>query len=68
MDAQHKGKKVEVEVLVDNPCGITIRFPENDDKIEHVETFTEAVVQLYKDKNGKILIIDVEYDPGAPTC
>ncbi len=61
-----KGEKVEVEVLVDNPCGINIKFSDEDPV--DLETYMGAAVTVYKDKNGKIVALDIEYDPGAPTC
>ena len=61
-----RGERVEAEILVNNECGITIKLS-NEDPV-NVETYTEATVILYKDKNGKIVVLDIEYDPSAPTC
>ena len=62
----NKEGKVEAEILVNNECGIIIKF--SDEKLVDLETYTEATVTVYKDKNGKIAIIEIEYDPSAPTC
>ena len=59
-------EKVEVEILVNNECGIIIKF--SDEKPVELETYTEATVTVFKDKNGKIALLDIEYDPSAPTC
>ena len=61
-----RGEKVEAEILVNNECGIIIKL--SDEHPVDVETYTEATVILYKDKNGKIAVLDIEYDPSAPTC
>ena len=61
-----RGEKVEAEILVNNECGITIKL--SDEPPVDVETYTEATVILYKDKNGRIVVLDIEYDPSAPTC
>jgi len=58
--------RVEAEIEVNNECGITIKLSDEDPV--DVETYTEATVIIYKDKNGKIAILDIEYDPSAPTC
>ena len=61
-----KSEKVEAVIEVNNECGIIIKF--SDEDLADVETYTEATVIVYKDKNGKIAILDIEYDPSAPTC
>jgi len=61
-----RGEKVEAEILVNNECGIIIKLSDEDPV--SVETYTEATVILYKDKNGRIVVLDIEYDPSAPTC
>jgi len=46
------------KVVLDNKSGLVIRFSDNWSKVE----YHEGKVVIYRDKDGKISVIEIEYD------
>jgi len=46
------------EVVLDNECGIIIRF--SNESAKDIDTCTEAKVVIYKDKDEKTVALDIK--------
>ena len=53
-------EKREAEIVLDDECGIIIKF--SNEPPAAVDTCTEARVTVYKNKSGRTVALDIECD------